>query len=50
MMQMHAESIFVVDEDATAEMRIRTVDYYKGLTDVHYRVHVLLSASPNEVL
>jgi len=38
MMQMHARSIFVVDEDATAEMRVRTVDYYKGLKDVHYQM------------
>lgn len=38
MMQMHARSIFVVDEDATAEMRVRTVDYYKGLKDVHYKM------------
>lgn len=31
MIQMHARSVIVCDEDATAELRVRTVNYFKGL-------------------
>eukprot|EP00658_Telonema_sp_P-2_P031361 TRINITY_DN23482_c0_g1_i2.p1 TRINITY_DN23482_c0_g1~~TRINITY_DN23482_c0_g1_i2.p1 ORF type:complete len:339 (+),score=82.99 TRINITY_DN23482_c0_g1_i2:219-1235(+) len=34
-MQMHPKSIIVCDEDATMELRVKTVTYFKGLEDVH---------------
>lgn len=33
--QQHPHTLFVVDEDATSELRVRTVKYFKGLMDVH---------------
>lgn len=38
--QMHPKSIFVCDEDATAELRVRTVKYFKGLMNVHNQLIV----------
>jgi glucosamine-6-phosphate deaminase len=42
MIQMHARSIIVCDEDATAELKVKTVNYFKGLEKMnedvfHYR-------------
>ncbi|XP_015926599.1 glucosamine-6-phosphate isomerase 1 [Parasteatoda tepidariorum] len=33
--QMHPKALFICDEDATLELRVKTVKYFKGL----YRVH-----------
>ena len=36
--QQHPHTTFVVDEDATMELRVRTVKYFKGLMDVHNKL------------
>lgn len=36
--QQHPRTIFVVDEDATLELKVRTVKYFKGLMDVHNKL------------
>ncbi|OQV14554.1 Glucosamine-6-phosphate isomerase 2 [Hypsibius exemplaris] len=33
--QMHPRSLFLCDEDATLELRVKTVKYFKGLIHVH---------------
>jgi len=33
--QLHPNSVIVCDEDATGELRVRTVRYFKGLQEVH---------------
>lgn len=33
--QMHPRTILVCDEDATNELRVKTVKYFKGLMHVH---------------
>lgn len=33
--QMHPKAIFVCDDDATMELKVKTVRYFKGLMDVH---------------
>lgn len=33
--QQHPKAIFVCDEDATAELKVKTVKYFKGLMHVH---------------
>lgn len=33
--QQHPKTIFVCDEDATAELKVKTVKYFKGLMHVH---------------
>ena len=33
--QQHPKTLFVVDEDATMELRVKTVKYFKGLMGVH---------------
>lgn len=33
--QQHPRTIFVCDEDATLELRVKTVKYFKGLMGVH---------------
>lgn len=33
--QQHPQTIFVCDEDATAELKVKTVKYFKGLMKVH---------------
>eukprot|EP00656_Telonema_subtile_P007636 TRINITY_DN13586_c0_g1_i1.p1 TRINITY_DN13586_c0_g1~~TRINITY_DN13586_c0_g1_i1.p1 ORF type:complete len:340 (+),score=119.46 TRINITY_DN13586_c0_g1_i1:155-1174(+) len=33
--QTHRKAIIVCDEDATAELRVKTVTYFKGLEEVH---------------
>mmetsp|Transcript_9027 Transcript_9027/g.13515 ORF Transcript_9027/g.13515 Transcript_9027/m.13515 type:complete len:339 (+) Transcript_9027:53-1069(+) len=35
MLQMHPKGCIVCDEDATNELRVRTVKYFKGLAKVH---------------
>ena len=35
MVQLHEHATIVCDDDATAEMRVRTVDYYLGLSLIH---------------
>ena len=32
---MHPKAIFVVDEDATQELKVKTVKYHKALGDLH---------------
>jgi glucosamine-6-phosphate deaminase len=36
--QLHPHTIFVCDEDATMELKVRTVKYFKGLMDVHNKL------------
>jgi len=33
--QMHPKAMIVCDEDATLELRVRTVKYFKGIERVH---------------
>jgi len=33
--QRHAKAIFVCDDPATMELKVKTVRYFKGLMDVH---------------
>ena len=33
--QQHPRTILVCDEDATMELKVRTVKYFKGLMDIH---------------
>lgn len=33
--QMHPKAMFVCDEDATSELKVKTVKYFKGLMHVH---------------
>jgi len=36
--QMHAHTIFVCDEDATLELKVKTVKYFKGLMSLHNKL------------
>ncbi|XP_015453076.1 glucosamine-6-phosphate isomerase 2 isoform X2 [Pteropus alecto] len=36
--QQHPQTIFVCDEDATLELRVKTVKYFKGLMHVHNKL------------
>jgi len=36
--QMHPRTIFVVDEDATLELKVKTVKYFKGLMKHHMKL------------
>lgn len=36
--QQHPHTIFVCDEDATLELRVKTVRYFKGLMDIHNKL------------
>ncbi|XP_062514082.1 glucosamine-6-phosphate isomerase 1-like [Corticium candelabrum] len=36
--QQHQRTIFVCDEDATLELRVKTVKYFKGLMDLHNKL------------
>ena len=36
--QQHAHTIFVCDEDATMELKVKTVKYFKGLMDLHNKL------------
>ncbi|KAK0415748.1 hypothetical protein QR680_012099 [Steinernema hermaphroditum] len=36
--QMHARTTFVADEDATEELRVKTVRYFKGLMETHLKL------------
>jgi glucosamine-6-phosphate deaminase len=36
--QQHPHALFLCDEDATMELRVRTVKYFKGLMEVHNKL------------
>lgn len=36
--QQHPNTLFVCDEDATLELRVKTVKYFKSLSTVHHRL------------
>lgn len=36
--QMHPRTIFLCDEDATLELKVKTVKYFKSLSDVHNKM------------
>lgn len=36
--QQHPKTIFICDEDATLELKVKTVRYFKGLMNVHNRL------------
>ena len=36
--QQHPSSIFICDEDATMELKVKTVKYFKGLMDLHNKL------------
>lgn len=38
--QMHPLTIFVADEDATLELKVKTVKYFKGLMEHHLKVMI----------
>ncbi|XP_074649903.1 glucosamine-6-phosphate deaminase 1-like [Tubulanus polymorphus] len=38
--QLHPNTMFICDEDATNELRVRTVKYFKGLMHVHNKLIV----------
>jgi len=38
MVQLHSKAIIVCDEHATVEMRVKNVDYYKGLAMLHNKM------------
>lgn len=33
--QMHPRAMFICDEEATAELRVKTVKYFQGLSRIH---------------
>jgi len=33
--QMHPKALFICDDDATLELRVKTVKYFKGLMSFH---------------
>ncbi|XP_051869884.1 glucosamine-6-phosphate isomerase 1-like isoform X3 [Pristis pectinata] len=37
-LQQHPKTLFVCDEDATLELRVKTVQYFKGLLHVHNKL------------
>ena len=39
--QSHERATFVVDEEATAELRVKTVRYFKGLMTIHNQLLLL---------
>ncbi|OTF78573.1 glucosamine-6-phosphate isomerase 2-like protein, partial [Euroglyphus maynei] len=36
--QLHPKTLFICDEDATQELRVKTVKYFKGLMRVHNKL------------
>ena len=36
--QQHPKAIFVCDEDATLELKVKTVKYFKGLMPAHNKL------------
>lgn len=36
--QTHPRTIFVADEDATLELKVKTVKYFKGLMHMHLKL------------
>ena len=36
--QMHPRTLFVADEDATLELKVKTVKYFKSLMHVHLKM------------
>ncbi|XP_076595254.1 glucosamine-6-phosphate isomerase 1 [Chaetodon auriga] len=36
--QQHPQSVFICDEDATMELRVKTVKYFKGMMPVHNKL------------
>ena len=36
--QLHPHTLFVCDEDATLELKVKTVKYFKGLMDIHNKL------------
>lgn len=36
--QQHQRTIFICDEDATLELKVKTVKYFKGLMDIHNKL------------
>lgn len=36
--QQHSRTIFVCDEDATLELKVKTVKYFKGLMNIHKKL------------
>ena len=36
--QQHPRTIFICDEDATLELKVKTVKYFKGLLSLHHKM------------
>lgn len=36
--QMHPKTMFVCDEDATLELKVKTVKYFKGMMKMHMKL------------
>lgn len=47
MVQLHSHATVVCDDASTSEMRVRTVDYYKGLNNLHNKL--LGEDNPDEI-
>ncbi|XP_013389424.1 glucosamine-6-phosphate isomerase 1-like [Lingula anatina] len=45
--QMHPKTIFVCDEDATLELKVKTVKYFKGLMTLHNKLLEEKSVEPS---
>lgn len=43
--QQHPRTIFVCDEDATLELRVKTVKYFKGTNNNNSAIRILLSGA-----
>lgn len=37
-LQMHPTTLFIADEEATLELKVKTVKYFKGLMELHRRL------------
>uniref|UniRef100_G3Q2G4 Glucosamine-6-phosphate isomerase n=1 Tax=Gasterosteus aculeatus aculeatus TaxID=481459 RepID=G3Q2G4_GASAC len=46
--QQHPQTVFVCDEDATLELRVKTVKYFKGMMHVHNRLVETLPSVPKK--
>ncbi|OWR45751.1 glucosamine-6-phosphate isomerase isoform X1 [Danaus plexippus] len=48
--QQHPQALFVCDEDATLELRVKTVKYFKALSDEHQKMIASASVTQQHVL
>lgn len=46
--QMHPRTLFLCDEDATMELKVKTVKYFKGLMEIHNKLIEMEGDAPFE--